>query len=113
MPAGYAVVNINLPGYANSDGPPSAFTEHQGKCYFEAIEWIANQPWCSGKVGLNGVSFLAISQFHVAACQSYGGPHLLYTAFLHGKGLLIHIAIFFALVEYLKVAFPHFGGIRK
>ncbi len=25
-------------------------------------------------MGLNGVSFLAISQFHVAACQAYGGP---------------------------------------
>ena len=74
IPAGYAVVNMNLPGYASSEGPPSAFSEHQGKCYYEAIEWIAKQPWCSGKVGLNGVSFLAISQFHVAACQFYGGP---------------------------------------
>lgn len=74
VPAGYAIVNMNLPGYANSDGPPSAFSEHQGKCYYEAIEWIAKQPWCNGKVGLNGVSFLAITQFHVAACQAYGGP---------------------------------------
>jgi putative CocE/NonD family hydrolase len=74
IPAGYAIVNMNLPGYANSEGPPSAFTGHQAKCYYEAIEWIAKQPWCSGKVGLNGVSFLAISQFHVAACQAYGGP---------------------------------------
>jgi len=74
IPAGYAVVNMNLPGYANSEGPPSAFSEHQGKCYYEAIEWIAKQPWCSGKVGLNGVSFLAITQYHVAACQAYGGP---------------------------------------
>lgn len=74
IPAGYAVVNMNLPGYANSEGPPSAFSEHQGKCYYEAIEWVAKQPWCSGKVGLNGVSFLAISQYHVAACQAYGGP---------------------------------------
>jgi len=74
IPAGYALVNMNLPGYANSGGPPSAFSEHQGKCYYEAIEWVAKQPWCSGKVGLNGVSFLAISQFHVAACQAYGGP---------------------------------------
>ena len=74
IPAGYAIVNMNLPGYANSEGPPSAFSEHQGKCYYEAIEWVAKQPWCSGKVGLNGVSFLAISQFHVAACQYYGGP---------------------------------------
>ena len=71
---GYAVVNMNLPGFANSEGPPSAFSEHQGKSYYEAIEWIAKQPWCNGKVGLNGVSFLAISQFHVAACQAYGGP---------------------------------------
>jgi hypothetical protein len=74
IPAGYAIVNLNLPGYANSEGPPSAFSEHQAKCYYEAIEWVAVQPWCSGKVGLNGVSYLAISQFHVAACQAYGGP---------------------------------------
>jgi predicted acyl esterase len=74
IPAGYVVVNMNLPGYANSGGPPSAFSEHQGKCYYEAIEWIAKQPWCNGNVGLNGVSFLAITQFHVAACQEYGGP---------------------------------------
>ena len=74
VPAGYAIVNMNLPGYANSEGPPSAFTEHQAKCYYEAIEWIAKQTWCSGKVGLNGVSFLAISQFYVATCQAYGGP---------------------------------------
>jgi len=74
IPAGYAIVNMNLPGYANSEGPPSAFSEHQAKCYYEAIEWIAKQSWCSGKVGLNGVSFLAISQFYVATCQTYGGP---------------------------------------
>jgi putative CocE/NonD family hydrolase len=74
VPAGYAIVNMNMPGYANSEGPPSAFSEHQAQCYYEAIEWIAKQPWCTGTVGLNGVSFLAISQFHVAACQVYGGP---------------------------------------
>ena len=74
VPAGYAIVNMNLPGYANSEGPPTAFSEHQGKSYYEAIEWIAKQPWCSGKVGLNGVSFLAIAQYHLAACQAYGGP---------------------------------------
>ncbi|MEM9005185.1 MAG: CocE/NonD family hydrolase [Cyanobacteria bacterium P01_F01_bin.86] len=74
VPAGYAVVNMNVPGYANSGGQPSVFSEDQGKCYYEAIEWVAKQPWCTGKVGLNGVSFLAITQYHVAACQAYGGP---------------------------------------
>ncbi|MEM7033594.1 MAG: CocE/NonD family hydrolase [Chloroflexota bacterium] len=74
VPAGYALVNLNLPGYASSGGPPSVFSEHQAKSYYEAIEWVAKQPWCTGKVGLNGVSFLAITQYHVAACQAYGGP---------------------------------------
>jgi len=74
VPSGYAVVNMNLPGYSNSEGPPSAFSEHQGKCYYEAIEWVAKQSWCTGKIGLSGVSFLAISQYYVAACQAYGGP---------------------------------------
>lgn len=73
VPAGYAVVNLNLPGFANSEGAPSIFSSDQGKCYYEAIEWIAKRPWCTGAIGLNGVSFLAISQYHVAACQAYGG----------------------------------------
>ena len=28
VPAGYAIVNMNLPGYANSDGPCTVFSEH-------------------------------------------------------------------------------------
>ena len=72
--SGYAVVNMNLPGYATSGGSPSVFSEHQAKCFYEAIEWVAKRDWCTGKVGLSGVSYLAISQFHVAACQAYGGP---------------------------------------
>jgi uncharacterized protein len=74
VPAGYALVNLNLPGYGTSGGPPTLFTNHQAKSYYEAIEWVARQSWCTGKVGLSGISYLAISQYHVAACQHYGGP---------------------------------------
>jgi putative CocE/NonD family hydrolase len=74
VPSGYAVVNMNLPGYASSGGSPSIFSEDQAKCYYEAIEWVAARDWCTGKVGLNGVSYLAITQYHVAACQYFGGP---------------------------------------
>ena len=74
VPAGYAVVDLNLPGFGTSEGLPTLFTEHQAKSYYEAIEWVARQSWCNGRVGLNGVSYLAISQYHVAACQHYGGP---------------------------------------
>ncbi|MEM9029050.1 MAG: CocE/NonD family hydrolase [Pseudomonadota bacterium] len=70
VPAGYALVNVNLPGYANSGGPASVISTHQGKCYREAIAWVGAQPWCDGGVGLCGVSYLAISQYHAAAAPT-------------------------------------------
>ncbi|ULP43662.2 CocE/NonD family hydrolase [Mycobacterium lentiflavum] len=70
---GYAVVNLNLPGYGGSQGRPSAFGRDQAAAYFDAVEWVAEQPWCSGRIGLSGVSFLAISQYYVAACAARGG----------------------------------------
>jgi putative CocE/NonD family hydrolase len=108
IPAGYAVVNMNLPGYANSEGPPSAFSEHQGKCYYEAIEWVANQPWCTGRVGLNGVSFLAISQFHVAACQAYGGPPPSLCCISPWEGLTDPYRDIFAFGGLSEIGFPTF-----
>jgi hypothetical protein len=108
IPAGYALVNMNLPGYANSGGPPSAFSEHQGKCYYEAIEWVAKQPWCTGKVGLNGVSFLAISQYHVAACQFYGGPPPSLCCISPWEGLTDPYRDIFAFGGLSDVGFPTF-----
>ncbi|MEO0822256.1 MAG: CocE/NonD family hydrolase, partial [Pseudomonadota bacterium] len=70
VPAGYAVVNLNLPGYANSGGPASIISHHQGRAYREAIAWVGAQPWCDGGVGLCGVSYLAISQYHAAAAPA-------------------------------------------
>jgi predicted acyl esterase len=37
--------------------------------YVEVIEWAGTQPWSTGKVGLFGVSYLAISQWKVAALR--------------------------------------------
>ena len=108
IPAGYALVNMNLPGYANSEGPPSAFSEHQGKCYYEAIEWVAKQPWCSGKVGLNGVSFLAISQYYVAACQAYGGAPPSLCCISPWEGLTDPYRDIFAFGGLSDVGFPTF-----
>ena len=108
IPAGYALVNMNLPGYANSEGPPSAFSEHQGKCYYEAIEWVAKQAWCSGKVGLNGVSFLAISQYHVAACQAYGEPPPSLCCISPWEGLTDPYRDIFAFGGLSDIGFPAF-----
>ena len=67
----YIVVNMNLPGYGGSTGEASTFNRNQSRAYYDVIEWIAEQDWCDGNVGLNGVSFLAITQYHVAACRDY------------------------------------------
>lgn len=67
VPAGYTLVNLNLPGFANSGGPASIMSRHQGQCYREAIAWVGAQDWCDGGVGLCGVSFLCISQYLAAA----------------------------------------------
>ena len=67
VPAGYILVNLNLPGFSNSGGPASIVSRHQGSCFREAISWVGAQDWCSGAVGLCGVSFLCISQYLAAA----------------------------------------------
>ncbi|MEM6636331.1 MAG: CocE/NonD family hydrolase [Pseudomonadota bacterium] len=67
VPAGYTLINVNLPGFANSGGPASIMSRHQGQCYREAIAWAGDQEWSTGRVGLCGVSFLCISQYLAAA----------------------------------------------
>jgi predicted acyl esterase len=73
VPRGYAVVNLDLRGFGTSEGIGSLLSDQEARDYAEAIEWAAAQPWSSGKVGLNGVSYLAISQWRVAALRP---PHL-------------------------------------
>lgn len=42
------------------------------ECFFDVIEWCAEQPWSSGKVGLLGISYYAGSQWRVAARNPKG-----------------------------------------
>jgi predicted acyl esterase len=41
--------------------------------YYDLIEWAGMQSWSSGLVGLDGVSYLAISQYKVAALKPPSG----------------------------------------
>ena len=77
VPAGYTLVNMNLPGYANSGGPSSIISQHQAKCYREAIAWVGDQLWCDGNVGLNGVSYLSITQCFAAGAPEAEIPEVL------------------------------------
>ena len=73
VPQGFAVVNLDLRGFGTSDGTGELLSDQQGDDEHDVIEWVAAQPWCTGRVGLLGVSYLAISQYRAAATRP---PHL-------------------------------------
>lgn len=73
VPRGYVVVNCDLRGFGHSEGEGSILSDAEAQDYYDLIEWAAAQPWCNGRVGLNGVSYLALSQWKVAALRP---PHL-------------------------------------
>jgi predicted acyl esterase len=69
VPRGYVVINLDLRGFGASEGTGTLLSDQEAADYVEVIEWAAHQPWSSGRVGLNGVSYLAISQWKVAALR--------------------------------------------
>ncbi|KAJ5775817.1 uncharacterized protein N7511_000828 [Penicillium nucicola] len=69
---GYIVIRADEIGIGQSPGVlhvTSAATI-DGMC--DLIEWAAQQPWCTGKVGLLGVSYYAGTQWQAAARQPKG-----------------------------------------
>ena len=64
---GYVVVNADLRGWGTSEGDPTVLSEQEGQDVHDLVEWAGTQPWSTGRVGLNGVSYLAISQWAGAA----------------------------------------------
>ena len=73
VPRGYAVVNCDLRGFGTSDGRGNLLTDAEARDIYDLIEWAGTQPWSNGKVGMNGVSYLAMSQYGAAALRP---PHL-------------------------------------
>jgi predicted acyl esterase len=69
VPRGYVVINVDLRGFGSSGGIGTLFSDQEAADYAEVIEWAGAQPWSTGRVGLFGVSYLAISQWKVAALR--------------------------------------------
>ena len=68
----YAVVRVDERGLGQSPGVLDTMSRSTSEAFFDAIEWAADQPWSSGKVGLLGISYFAGSQWRVAALQPKG-----------------------------------------
>jgi uncharacterized protein len=85
VPKGYAVVVVDARGTGKSLGFYEMMAPLQSREYYDAIEWAGTRPWSNGKVGLLGVSYLAIKQWQVAALQP---PHL--AAMIPWEGMFDH-----------------------
>lgn len=90
VPEGYAIVVVDARGTGKSPGYYELMGALQTRDVYDVIEWAAVQPWSNRKVGMLGVSYLAIKQWQVAALQP---PHL--AAMIPWEGMFDHYRDFF------------------
>lgn len=69
VPKGYVLVRVDIRGTGTSKGIASFGSQQDWEDFANAIEWAAAQPWSNGNVGLAGVSYMALNQWHVAELQ--------------------------------------------
>jgi putative CocE/NonD family hydrolase len=70
-PATVAVVLQDVRGRGGSGGVFD-FGESDGADGAEAVEWVAAQPWCSGAVGMHGISYAGMTQLRAALRRPFG-----------------------------------------
>jgi putative CocE/NonD family hydrolase len=70
--ASFALVCQDVRGQYASEGSFSPFLS-EGLDGYDTVEWVAGQPWCSGRVGMAGRSYTAATQWRAALEQP---PHL-------------------------------------
>ena len=71
---GYVIAVADVRGSGASFGSRPGFLVDQDRWdAYDVIEWLAVQPWCTGRVGMCGKSFMGITQFLAA---SSAPPHL-------------------------------------
>ena len=65
---GYACIRVDQRGTGESDGIlEDEYLPQEQSDACEAIAWIAEQPWCTGKVGMIGISWSGFNSLQVAA----------------------------------------------
>jgi putative CocE/NonD family hydrolase len=71
---GYALCRVDVRGTGSSGGIAlDEYAEAETLDGYDAVEWLAAQPWCSGAVGMWGISYGAFTSIQVAALRP---PHL-------------------------------------
>lgn len=69
---GFAFVSVDVRGRGNSEGTFEPMA-NDGRDGHDAVEWLARQPWSTGKVGMWGGSYAGFDQW---STLKEGPPHL-------------------------------------
>jgi len=73
VPNDFVVINVDARGSWYSPGDLTYWNKEEAKDCHDLIEWAGVQPWSNGKVGMTGVSYLAVIQWLAAETRP---PHL-------------------------------------
>ena len=107
---GYAVVNPDARGAGKSQGDIHGWGSVDGQDGYDVIEWIAQQPWNTGKVALHGTSWLAMAQWFIAQTKP---PHLFAIAPWNGTSDIYRQNVMFGGIPnaaFLAGVFSHLAG---
>lgn len=70
---GYACIRVDMRGNGESQGlMADEYTEQELQDACNVIAWAIEQPWCSGSVGMMGISWGGFNSLQVAALQPPG-----------------------------------------
>ncbi|MGA5448045.1 CocE/NonD family hydrolase [Streptomyces umbrinus] len=65
---GYASVRVDIRGHGDSEGTPGDEYDAQELADgVDVVNWLAEQPWCTGKVGMFGISWGGFNSLQIAA----------------------------------------------
>lgn len=96
VPDGYVCVRVDSRGSGRSPGYMDLYSDRQSRDYYQCIEWAAEQPWSTGKIGLLGISYYAMIQWktasmcppHLSAMCTWEGSSDYYREFVRHGGIL-------------------------
>lgn len=94
---GYAHIIGDIRGTGQSEGECcNLLSKQEAQDGYDIIEWIAQQPWSDGKIGMIGISYFAMVQLivageqppHLKALFAYDTPADIYRHGLYDGGIL-------------------------
>ena len=113
---GYATVVVDVRGTGQSQGAWDAFGADEQSDYGHVVDWVTQQPWSNGAIGLYGVSYLGITTV-ITAAQNHPAVKAAFPivpigdgyrdiVFTGGQTNLTFIPVWFGLVSVLSLTDP-------